>query len=96
MGVKHVVALVALLYVVASTSASEVVAGPAAQSTGGGAAAGGAFGQCKTCVFVLERIKKGTNMLLPAICSELYINYPAAYSAVHAVSFPDDLFIVRC
>lgn len=95
MGLKHVVALVALLYVVASTSASEVVAGPAAQSTGG-AAAGGAFGQCKTCVFVLERIKKGTNMLLPAICSELYINYPAAYSAVHAVSFPYDLFIARC
>lgn len=46
------------------------------------APAGGDFGQCKTCVFVLERIKKGTNMLLPAICSELYINYPTAYGAV--------------
>lgn len=34
------------------------------------------FGPCKTCVFVLERIKKGSNMLLPAICSELYHKYP--------------------
>ena len=38
------------------------------------------FGGCKTCVFVLERIKKGSNMLLPAICSELYHKYPVSNS----------------
>jgi len=43
------------------------------------------FGSCKTCVFVLERIKKGTNMLLPAICSELYHKYPDAYALCHQV-----------
>jgi len=43
------------------------------------------FGPCKTCVFVLERIKKGTNMLLPAICSELYHKYPDAYALCHQV-----------
>lgn len=56
------------------------------------------FGPCKTCVFVLERIKKGvfvsthhtehehvhtgTNMLLPSICSEIYLKYPSAYAQV--------------
>jgi hypothetical protein len=34
------------------------------------------FDQCKTCVFVIERIKKGTNMLLPSICAEIYQKYP--------------------
>lgn len=43
------------------------------------------FGGCKTCVFVLERIKKGSNMLLPAICSELYHKYPDAYALCHQV-----------
>jgi len=43
------------------------------------------FSECKTCVFVLERIKKGTNMLLPAICSELYLKYPDAYAFCHQV-----------
>jgi hypothetical protein len=43
------------------------------------------FGACKTCVFVLERIKKGSNMLLPAICSELYHKYPDAYALCHQV-----------
>jgi hypothetical protein len=43
------------------------------------------FGPCKTCVFVLERIKKGSNMLLPAICSELYHKYPDAYALCHQV-----------
>jgi len=43
------------------------------------------FGSCKTCVFVLERIKKGSNMLLPAICSELYHKYPDAYALCHQV-----------
>lgn len=46
---------------------------------------GEAFGSCKTCVFVLERIKKGSNMLLPAICSELYHKYPDAYALCHQV-----------
>jgi len=46
---------------------------------------GEAFGPCKTCVFVLERIKKGTNMLLPAICSELYHKFPDAYALCHQV-----------
>jgi len=50
--------------------------------SGGG---GGPFGPCKTCVFVLERIKKGTNMLLPAICSEIYISFPGAYAICHQV-----------
>jgi len=43
------------------------------------------FSECKTCVFVLERIKKGTNMLLPAICSELYLKYPDSYAFCHQV-----------
>jgi len=43
------------------------------------------FGPRKTCVFVLERIKKGSNMLLPAICSELYHKYPDAYALCHQV-----------
>lgn len=42
----------------------------------------GEFTPCKTCVFVLERIKKGTNMLLPAICSEVYMKYPDSYGTV--------------
>jgi len=52
---------------------------------GGGEAPAEAFGPCKTCVFVLERIKKGSNMLLPAICSELYHKYPDAYALCHQV-----------
>lgn len=32
---------------------------------------GGKFGKCGTCVFVIERIKKGANMLLPSICTDL-------------------------
>jgi len=61
--------------------------GPAATATAGatGAAASGEFGQCRTCVFVLERIKKGTNMLLPAICSDIYTKFPDAYSYCHQV-----------
>lgn len=50
-----------------------------------GGAGGGAFSPCQTCVFVLERIKKGTNVLLPAICSELYLTYPDSYAACHQV-----------
>ncbi len=46
---------------------------------------GGEFGPCKTCVFVLERIKKGTSMLLPAICSEIYMKFPSAYGMCHQV-----------
>jgi len=45
----------------------------------------GEFTPCKTCVFVLERIKKGTNMLLPAICSEVYMKYPDSYGTCHHV-----------
>jgi hypothetical protein len=40
---------------------------------------------CKTCVFMMERIKKGTNMLLPAICSELYLKYPDSYKDCHGL-----------
>ena len=37
---------------------------------------------CETCTYVLERIKKGTSMLLPAICSELRARKgPDAYSS---------------
>jgi hypothetical protein len=54
-------------------------------STSASAAEGDEFGSCKTCVFVLERIKKGSNMLLPAICSELYHKYPDAYALCHQV-----------
>jgi len=43
------------------------------------------FGPCRTCVFVLERIKRGTNVLLPSICSELFTNFPASYSNCHQV-----------
>jgi hypothetical protein len=48
--------------------------------------AGGGFGTCQTCVFVIERIKKGTNMLLPSICTELYAKYPSAYDPVRFVA----------
>ena len=46
------------------------------------------FGKCETCVFVIERIKKGTNMLLPSICAEIYEKYPTgnAYSYVRIIS----------
>lgn len=44
------------------------------------------LGTCQTCVFVLERIKKGTNMLLPSICSELFAkSYKESYSMCHQV-----------
>jgi len=49
------------------------------------AAKGGDFTPCHTCVFVLERIKKGNNMLLPAICSEVYKEWPESYSDCHQV-----------
>ncbi len=34
--------------------------------------AGSEPGACGTCIMVMERIKKGTNMLLPSICAEIY------------------------
>lgn len=37
------------------------------------------FGPCETCVFVLERVKKGTNVLIPTICAELFDRHPNAY-----------------
>jgi len=40
---------------------------------------------CKTCVFVLARMRKGINSLLPAICAELNVNYPKCYKACHEV-----------
>jgi len=55
---------------------------PAADAGGGD---GGDFNPCKTCVFMLERIKKATNMLLPSICSEIYMKYPTAYGTCHQV-----------
>lgn len=55
------------------------------ESSSGEGEGEGEFGACKTCVFVLERIKKGTNMLLPAICSEIYTRYPKAYATCHEV-----------
>lgn len=39
---------------------------------------------CKTCVFVLERIKSGLE-LLPSICSEIYMKYPDSYGTCHQV-----------
>jgi len=45
----------------------------------------GGFGPCRTCVFVLERIKRGTEVLLPSVCSELFTNFPASYSDCHQV-----------
>jgi hypothetical protein len=63
----------------ASVAAGHHVAGPGEDGDGED------FGPCKTCVFVLERIKKGSNMLLPAICSELYHKYPDAYALCHQV-----------
>ena len=32
----------------------------------------GEWEKCHTCIFTIERIKKGTDMLLPSICSELF------------------------
>lgn len=42
------------------------------------------FDKCKTCIFVIERIKKGTNMLLPSICAEIFEKFPkgTAYADV--------------
>jgi hypothetical protein len=40
--------------------------------SGGGGGGDGEWSTCKTCVFVIERMKKGTNMLLPSICTELF------------------------
>eukprot|EP00470_Lotharella_oceanica_P012164 CAMPEP_0170185800 /NCGR_PEP_ID=MMETSP0040_2-20121228/37481_1 /TAXON_ID=641309 /ORGANISM="Lotharella oceanica, Strain CCMP622" /LENGTH=173 /DNA_ID=CAMNT_0010432315 /DNA_START=84 /DNA_END=605 /DNA_ORIENTATION=- len=48
-------------------------------------ASAGEFGPCRTCVFVLERVKKGTNMLLPSICSEVYDKFPSSYGTCHQV-----------
>jgi hypothetical protein len=45
----------------------------------------GEFDACKTCVYTLERIKKGTNLLLPAICSEIYMKFPDSYGLCHQV-----------
>jgi len=67
-------------------TSSQVSAGAGAAVAGPGEDGDGEdFGSCKTCVFVLERIKKGSNMLLPAICSELYHKYPDAYALCHQV-----------
>ena len=49
---------------------------------------GMAMGPCKTCVFLLERVKKGTNELLPSICSELFVKDPPAYPIVSSVVPP--------
>lgn len=64
-------------------SSAAVPADPSAAPAAGGEEQPGEFGPCKTCVFVLERVKKGTNMLLPAICSEIYTKYPVAYGYCH-------------
>jgi len=40
---------------------------------------------CKTCVFVIERIKKGTDKLLPSICSEIVSQLPDNYPYCHFV-----------
>lgn len=41
------------------------------------------LGACKTCVFVLERIKKGTNPLLGQVCHDLYPKYEKDYGLCH-------------
>lgn len=38
---------------------------------------------CRTCVFVIERLKRGTNRLLPTVCTELYALYPSTYETCH-------------
>jgi len=43
------------------------------------------FGTCKTCVFIVERIKKGTNLLLKSICTELNLKFPTAYGDCNEV-----------
>lgn len=40
---------------------------------------------CKSCVLVLERVQKEANLLLPTVCSELYMNLPEAYTTCHQV-----------
>lgn len=37
-----------------------------------GSGVGGGLGSCKTCVYVLERIKQGYQYQLPAICTEVF------------------------
>lgn len=46
---------------------------------------GAALGTCKTCVYVLERIKKGTNPLLSQVCHDLYPDYKDDYGICHQV-----------
>jgi len=85
----RVVAVLAVLLSLALVNAVDVsdssMTGAAATGGAGGGTggAGAEFGPCRTCVFVLERIKKGTNMLLPAICSDIYTKFPDAYSYCH-------------
>ncbi|GAB5371821.1 hypothetical protein AAMO2058_001612700 [Amorphochlora amoebiformis] len=43
------------------------------------------WSKCKTCVFMMERIKKGTNMILPTICTELRLKYPDSYTDCHGL-----------
>lgn len=43
------------------------------------------IGSCRTCVFVVERVKHGTDELLPAICSEIYEKFPRDYGTCHQV-----------
>ncbi|GAB5368653.1 hypothetical protein AAMO2058_001338100 [Amorphochlora amoebiformis] len=44
-----------------------------------------ALDSCRTCVFILERFKRSTNTLLPAMCSEVYDKFPGSYGMCHQV-----------
>mmetsp|Transcript_24062 Transcript_24062/g.42609 ORF Transcript_24062/g.42609 Transcript_24062/m.42609 type:complete len:244 (-) Transcript_24062:100-831(-) len=65
-----------------SSSFLEVDTAPSPSSS---SSKGDEFSPCKTCVFVVERTKKGTNMLLPSICSEVFDKFPSAYGTCHQV-----------
>lgn len=79
------IAMVVILCVASVFAQDAAATTTAVTTTSTDSAAFSEFSPCKTCVFVLERIKKGTNMLLPAICSEVYMKYPQSYGTCHHV-----------
>lgn len=49
------------------------------QSSPQAGASASEFGPCHTCIYVMERIKKGTNMQVAEICNDLYVRHPGSY-----------------
>ncbi len=43
----------------------------------------GKFNNCQTCVFLLARMKRGVNTVLPAICAEVGEKFPLCYGSCH-------------